>query len=411
MDKKVLEKQFATYVFQQIKEKKLFENESDFTATNLKKYFVKLIEQNREGKIFEALKIFFIFNGTARSLEEQIQRIQESSKTKSLENFFKEKSTPVLDTLLFLATVFEIPIQNLDDFHEYLENNAAKKESKINQNSDNQVVSKKRFIPKNQVLMAAFSVLALFLAIFFYQKYTSIQDRFQNARHKIEHIESLAFSPKPMPDNMIEKDSSKKNTQKNTIQEKKVELTNGKALLYFTNNIYNKSFIYSQQKWGFATDKNGEDMNSLYGEPYNQEIRHLKPEKLLFPTIANKEMHIRFNIKNITNEKLFLDNMYIKILEKYVTNSETMFYNAWLPKLSEEKYQIEINNSVTIYPFSLYLEVEPHQSQHFSFQVKTAPNFTHQIARFSIEISANNGNGKRYVCSSDKNYLVGFLEE
>jgi hypothetical protein len=152
-----------------------------------------------------------------------------------------------------------------------------------------------------------------------------------------------------------------------------------------------------------------EDMNSEYGKPYNTEIRHLKPVEIKSATIANSEIWIRFNVKNVTLNALFLNNIYVKLVSKHDIDDKTMFYNAWLPKVTEQKHEIKLNNYAQTYPLATFLEINSQESKHFSLIVKGEETAKNKIFKFRVYMSCNNGQGNCYTIQSDKDYLVGFL--
>jgi hypothetical protein len=266
---------------------------------------------------------------------------------------------------------------------------------------------------KNNNTFLSFTLVFLLLLILpasflFFKMYF----RYINAETKITEIENLAFYPKEVGKDVVEVDfvsmkkADNKKAQENPTQKAQDEI----SLSFFTNNIFNKSFIYTQNTWDFETDKRGEDMNSEYGAPYNEEIRHLKPDKITAPTLANQQIWIRFNIKNNGKTKIFVDNIALKILNRYDLKEDEVSYDVWFPKsLDEKAVEITLNNFAATYPLSTHTELDANESRFFSLKVFGDESLKKRLIKFRLIVSCTDGAGSRQTIHSDKDYFVGFL--
>ncbi len=397
---KEIRQQFAKYLQQNIgqptdwDEQELGKFSTTPTMTILIKYFTCLVSKYREGEIYEAIHQFYRFNGSVKTLDAQIGSIKGSSKTKSIENFFRGKSIPSDETLLFIAKTFQMPIQNLADFEKYLQTQPPAKENKVPQATP----TKKSY--NQQVFMALLVLLLLIVSIGFYQ-----------AQQQLNQIDSLIFKPRYVGAQIEEKDTTIKKASLKTVQLSNEATAN--SLIFFTNNIYNTAFLHSKQVWSFQTDPKGEDMNSEYGEPYRREIKPIKKEDLKGITLANNEIWIRFNLQNKAEGKLFIDNLNLKIIAQYPINEQVMTHNAWTHKFTEKHYEVLLNRFALSYPMATLIEIEGGESKHFSLKVKNDKEneIENQIVKFRIIISANDGKGKRYTIQSDKDYFLGFMKK
>lgn len=391
--------------------------------TAMRNYVLYLLQTYREGDIYEAIKNLYGFNGSIRLLADQVKQVNESNQHKAIENFFKgTASKPEL--LQFLATIFRYEI-SLAEFeksfvgtqtrvNEVVREDTHKGEesfvgTQTTARGTQTTVSKKQLIWRGATVL----FVVLFLGNFGFEYY-QMANRFAKAETTLALIDSLSFEPKYLTDEIAEKEvvRADKHNGGMSFVRTQTRAANEFAdttepLLYFTNNIYNKKFIYTTKKWNFETDPKGEDINSEYGKPYNEEIRPLKPIESQSVTIANGEIWIRFNLKNNSAQKLYIDNLYLKIVGKYALDSVAVSYNAWLPKANEQVYEIELDNFAQTYPFATFTEISPDEARHFSLKVKGSQSLEKQAVKFQIYASCNDGNGKRYTICSDKIYVLG----
>lgn len=404
---KEIKKQFAAYLRQNIQqpadwdEQELGKFSTTPTATVLNKYFISLLTKYREGEIYEAIHSFYRFNGSIKTLDAQIEYINGSSKTKSMEIFFRGRSIPAEETLLFVAKVLQMPIQNLADFEQYLQTQLPAKENIEPQATLTQTATPTKKSYNQQVFMALLVLLLLIVSIGFYQ-----------AQQQLNQIDSLIFKPRYVGAQIEEKDTTIKTARLKTVQVANKTTANN-SLVFFTNNIYNTSFLHSKQAWNFQTDPKGEDMNSEYGEPYRSEIKPIKKEDMKGITLANNEIWIRFNLQNKAEDKLFIDNLNLKIIAQYPINEQVMTHNMWTHKFTEKHYEVLLNRFALSYPMATLIEIEGGESKHFSLKVKNDKEneIEKQIVKFRIIISANDGKGKRYTIQSDKDYFLGFMKK
>ncbi len=386
--------------------------------TAMRRYILYLLEKYREGEIYEAIRTLYQFNGTICESPDQIKRVNESNQHKAIENFFKGTASQV-ELLQFLARIFSYPVAYEMFEKEYVisEKPNLKPDSVLE--NGNQKTNKK---PYKKTIFLQYGIVALiFLMVLsnFGLEYYQMASRFEQAEKTLDLIDSLSFEPKYLTREIIEQDTQKSFVGTQTKAEEIIEQDEQKSfvkaqtsentepLLYFTNNIFNTKFIYPIQKWHFETDPKGEDINSEYGKPYQEEIRPLKPFDNQAFTIANEEIWIRFNLKNQSDQKLYVDNLYLKIIGKHNLDSVSVAQNAWLPKNNEEIYEIKLDNFAQTYPFATFTALVPKESRHFSLRVSASKSLDKQIVRFRLIISANDGAGKRITIPSDKVYLLG----
>jgi hypothetical protein len=81
---------------------------------SIKNYVLALLKSNREGKIYEAIKVFYEFNGTITELDKQIKQVKESNSQVTIEFFFGG-TTSKIQLLQFLAVIFSYD-SNFADF-------------------------------------------------------------------------------------------------------------------------------------------------------------------------------------------------------------------------------------------------------------------------------------------------------
>lgn len=370
------------------------------TRTAINKYLITLLEKYREGEIYEAIYHFYDFNGTTTSIEAQIKSVKGSDRTKPIENMLRRKVNPAGRVLEFVAKIFQMPIQNLADFEQYLQTQPLAKESTKPQATPTQTATPTKKSYNQQVFMALLVLLLLIVSIGFYQ-----------AQQQLNQIDSMAFKPRYVGAQIEEKDTSIKQASAKIAQLNTETIAN--SLIFFTNNIYNTAFLHSKQAWSFQTDPKGEDMNSEYGEPYRSEIKPIKREDLKGITLANNEIWIRFNLQNKAEGKLFIDNLSLKIIAQYPINEQVVISNAWTHKFTEKHYEVLLNPYALSYPMATLIEIESSESKHFSLKVKSDKDkkIENQIIKFRIIISANDGKGKRYTIQSDKDYFLGFMKK
>jgi len=410
-----LRKSFANYLLENVKKPNDWDEETigafstTPTMTILTKYFIFLVSKYREGEIYEAIHNFYVFNGSIKTIEAQIQWIKKSSKTKSMENLFKRKNIPVDETLEFVAQIFQLRICRLTDFEKHLESQTPAKETENTQPqaTENQNIAQEKKKQYSKLLLGITLLCLLLVSAGFYQT----NQQLSQANSQLALIDSMVFKPKYVGSQIQEKDTTPPKMA--STSQVNVSAKNEKLLTFFTNNIYNAAFIHHKETWNFPTDPKGEDMNSVYGEPYRKEIKPLKQIDFKGVTLANNEIWIRFNLQNEAKEKLFIDNLFLKVTHQYAISEQVVISNAWLPKFTEKHYEVLLNPFALSYPMATFIEIAGGESKHFSLKVKNDKDkqIENQIVRFKIIASANDGKGNRYTIQSDKDYLLGFVKK
>jgi len=370
------------------------------TKTILEKYLVLLVEKHREGSIYEAIHQFYKFSGSLKTVEEQVAYIKNYDRAKSIENIFKGQSSSSEEALLFVAKIFQMPIQNLTDFESYLAMQTKEVPSYKSATIPKKITANvgRKLYSQGLVGFSVFSLIAI--SIGFYQ-----------TKQQLNQVDSMVFKPRYVGSLIQEKDTTAKQLTVKTAHVGTKIAAN--ALVFFTNNIYNAEFLHSKQAWSFQTDPKGEDINSEYGEPYRREIMPLKPADLKNMTLANNEIWIRFNLQNEAEGKLYIDNLFLKIIAQYPVNEQMISYNAWITKFTEKHYEVLLNPFALSYPMATFIEIEGNESKHFSLKVKSDADkkIENQIIKFRIIASANDGKGNRYTIQSDKDYFLGFVKK
>ncbi len=373
--------------------------------TAMRNYIIHLLRTHRSGRIYEAIRERYGFNGSITELDAQIEEVWRKSEHKTVENFFKGTPSKI-EILKFIATIFhfETDYETFEKNYVEPENQTELANNSETQKPDRQPLSYSKISWKYYSL----ATVLIFIFVKMGFEYYQMANRFEKAKDTLAKIDSLSFEPKYLKQEMIEQDKEKSFVGTKTRELGTKTTAKAEPLLYFTNNIYNKKFVFTPQKWDFETDPKGEDINGEYGKPYNEEIRELRTFRTQDATLANEEIWIRFNLRNESGEKLFVDNLFLKIVGKHPIHTAKVEYNAWLPKSSEEVYEVRLDGFAQTYPFATFAEVAPAESRHFSLKVKGVESLDKQILRFKIYASCNDGKGKRYTISSDKTYVLAF---
>ncbi len=257
---------------------------------------------------------------------------------------------------------------------------------------------------KSKVFIAA-SLLLVAISAYAYRLHNYIEDK----KDQLAYINQISFTPVVADSGLLEASVSIETT---ATSANTTTVTTDNPLVFYTNNIYNGKFLYTTDKWDFATDQNGEDMNSPYGEPYKDQLKGLFKTPNNLPTIANKSIWLRFNVLNKGSQKLYIDNIKLEKVGTYKINPQKVKWNNWItPKDGEKRFELLLTHEPQVAAIVAFAEVPPQNPQHFSLVIHTDASCESYIYQFRLVISANDAQGKRYTITSDKVYSIGRLSE
>ena len=426
------------------------------TVTTIHRYCIRVLEENSEPEKIEKIKVFFVLPKGNVSLDKVLLELQQSvdSKAKPIALLFQGKTNqPEEITLSCAAFLINSPIQTLEEFRQWkelhskdktleLENKfelekispeIAEKETEIAE-KETEITEKETKIAEKETEKAEketekaeiekpkigfwkkyfkeISIAAsLLLLVTFSYKYYTMLSYVDTQKEKLAYIEQITFKPVVADSNFRENTPISKNTDFDSTNNKAGEEKITNPLSFHTNNIYNGKFLYSSEKWNFETNTEGEDMNSKYGEPYRENLKSVVNMPTNIPTIANKNMQIRFNIKNSSGKTLYIDNVKLEKIATYHLDTKKVKWSNWITqKAGEQKYKVTLTHTSTIIPILDFKEVTNNQAQHFSLEIDGDASCENYIYNFRLVISANDGNGNRYNVVSDKTYYLGFLD-
>jgi hypothetical protein len=433
------------------------------TVTTIHRYCIRVLEENSEPEKIEKIKVFFVLSKGNVSLDKVLLELERSveNKAKSIAKIFQGITVaPKEITLSFAAFLINSPIQTLEEFRQWkelhskdktleLENKfelekispeIAEKETEIAE-KETEITEKETKIAEKETEKAEketekaeketekaeiekpkigfwkkyfkeISIAAsLLLLVTFSYKYYTMLSYVDTQKEKLAYIEQITFKPVVADSNFRENTPISKNTDFDSTNNKAGEEKITNPLSFHTNNIYNGKFLYSSEKWNFETNTEGEDMNSKYGEPYRENLKSVVNMPTNIPTIANKNMQIRFNIKNSSGKTLYIDNVKLEKIATYHLDTKKVKWSNWITqKAGEQKYKVTLTHTSTIIPILDFKEVTNNQAQHFSLEIDGDASCENYIYNFRLVISANDGNGNRYNVVSDKTYYLGFLD-
>lgn len=367
-----LQQQFAQYIIEHIgrpstwDEAILGQFDPKLTQYRLNRFIIHLLSHHRSGALYDSIHSFYGFNGSITTLEAQELHVKESSRMKAVENFLRGKTVPQLPTLEFVACLFELPCISLSDFEAYKA--ALPVQEQESQLSLSPAVPR-RFITWFSARQIAAYTACLLLVLVLLFRFHFLQTELQTAQAQLRQIDERAFVPRYALTGLVENIEASQLPAEGLVWPSPVR-EGQSPLVFYTNNIYNSSFLHSSKAWGFPTDPKGEDMNSEYGEPYRKDIMPLLPADIHGTTLANGEMWIRFNLQNTLPQSLFIDNLSLKIIQYYPIDKQAARFNTWLPKSSEKQYELSLNRFALTYPIATLVEIGNGQSKHFSLKIK-----------------------------------------
>ncbi len=374
----------------------------EFPASSnmLQKYFKHILEQRTGRDKRTALEKHYKLN-SKDSIDKKMFEIE--GRTRSIYNFFENKTVPFEKNLNFIAFIFDVPICSLNEFIEnneiqekILENNltendvAATKNSVNVETKQNTKVSKKTKSFRKPVFISLFfmSVISVFYIGF---RYSMAQN---NKNNKLAYSSVM---PVYIGDTLFERIAVIEDSQQDT------------GLHFHTINIFNDKCLSKNSAWSFDTDPNGEDMNSKYGSPFNEEIKSLHSILNGRTTIANQMMEIHFNISNNTDKNLYFSNLKVSVLKTFDAEAEKAEYNLYQSRTAEEVFNIVLSDK-NMYGFTVSKkEIKPNEAIFCRCKITGDDKCNGLIYKIKIVADFVDANGKHFQTKSDKNYLIGFL--
>jgi len=384
------------------------------TISTYQKYFGYILKQNNNSEKVEAIEKRYKLNKSDK-VEKKIKIID--GRPRSITKFFNEKIVPYDKNLYFIAVVFDAPIKTIEEFVKRQENEKkqltkkpekAKKESF---NIDNEIISEinepkedqndrlKQFFTKNKKIIGSVSlILLLFISVFLFQKYG------KNNELKAENMHPIisTFFPREMADSLYVKKTTANNSE-NILSED--------TILLHTVNIFNDKCLYKNSDWSFSTDPEGEDMNSKYGTPFNDEIKTHFNVLNGRTTIANEYMDIHFNIENLKNKTLYFSNLKIKIIDTHDAKVEKAKYNMYEIRSSEVIFEIILDDKNMKGCSANKEELKNGEALFCKLRIKGSEFCNNLIYELQIIADFSDIKGNHYQGVSDKNYFIGFVAE
>ncbi len=443
--KEDLQKEFAAFLRKSI-EQPIAELPKEFqktviTVATIRNYCSRIILEDKEIEKINYIKKFYLLTGSPKNIPKDkalemtaidllLHELEENKDAaKPVAGLFKNKTeAPNENTLAFAAFLINLPIYSLEEFKQWKakhlatteENNKQSHQTTENTDSTAQTTAQapktiEVTTPENptktptfwqkyapQLFIAASLVLVAISAYAY-----SLRSYLTERTDKLAYIDQLTFTPVRADSGLLEA-----NVSAQTSDVLPTAPATDNPLVFYTNNIYNGKFLYTTDKWDFATDQKGEDMNSPYGEPYKDQLKGLFKTPNSLPTIANKSIWLRFNVLNKGNQKLYIDNIKLEKVGTYKINPNKVKWNNWItPKDGEKRFELLLTHEPQVAAVVAFAEVPPQNPQHFSLVVNTDTSCENHIYQFRLVVSANDAQGKRYTITSDKVYSLGRLSE
>jgi len=368
-----------------------------FTST--KKYCEHLVMNKDDMNENDLLKIPHIYTFFGYSEQEGSFKdwISTSNKTKAIENFFKKDNyIPINKTLDFIGVLFDAPLSSLAAFRANLQK--AKEEEVVAV----QPPKVRELKVKTSISYLVVAVTVVLLSSLAYLIYSNASLKKQN-NSQASIIGELEFNPKNVEEVSL---------VSAVLEENEDETANSHGLSYYTNHIYNTDFIVPKDKWTFNIDPKGEDINSDYGKPFSNELRPLYKDVINDKvTIANNQMLIRLNIRNNTESKWVIDNIYLKKTDQYTPEINKVYKNSWSVKEGELSYGFEMNKYASIYPLTTFIELKPGEAKYFAMNITGDHSCNGAIFKYKIVFSGNGSKGNNITIESDKEYYLGFYNK
>ncbi len=400
------------------------------TQTNYQKYFGKILEENTNQLKIQAIEAHYKLDNDI-SLKKKIELI--NGRPRSIVNFYNGDSMPYESGLKFIALVFEYPIKTLEQYvvwqkeqkENELKEEAKKKEQQeyeIKKQAINNIVvglkeeahkKEEQIKPKEaqkttkvgitgwKKIITKFIALPIgFLLILFFTY--SIVNNIYN-----QNINKNSVIPKYVGSEIFVNNSG---DNEPAVHPDSVGLLFAE---YHTVNIFNDKFIFTNNKWKFVTDPNGEDMNSKYGTPYNETITELSPTQTGSINIANQKIDINFNIENTNKKNLYFSGYVIKIISTFDAKANKAEYNLYKSMSHEMKLsQVEFLDDKKAYSFQTDKELIKSGNVVFcKIPISIATHsYRNKILEFEIIIDLVDKKSNHYEIKSDKTYFIANLK-
>lgn len=295
------------------------------TSYMFQRYFTHILTENKNTKKIACIEKRFRIKKDS-DLVSKIKTID--GKSRSIEKFFTDKTIPHENNLNFIALVFDAPIHNFADFLKSQTKPSAQEKTELTKQSD-KTQKTNNFKINNKVLLLAASVIVLLISIY---PISILLDNKTTTNEKILQ-EHAGFFPQNLSLDFVE--NSYELTDNKRIR------TNTDTVLMHTLTIYNDQAVYTQDNWSFATDAKGEDMNSGYGKPFNEDIISVKPMLKGTVTLARERMDIHFNIQNLYDTPLFFVGLKLNVDTTFSATVENAKYNLYKPFGRELFYNLK----------------------------------------------------------------------
>ena len=393
---------FAAYIRSNKQAPKDWDNDIGsfaFTSTMIRKYFCSIVENEDNTNRIQLIRQFYDIS-SEKSQDELLEYIKDTgfNKTKTIENFFRTQTTPDMNTLNLIATLF-CPIKNHHDFQ-----GAGKSEKSFIPITWLNVLGVQNRLRRHEWVLSVVVVLLIVTLgslVFYIPSHITQNELLQQ---KSALIDQLAFHPTVVPSDSIVLGSAE--SGKSGISQNKEAI-----LEFFTNNIYNTYYLLPKRAWNFPIDSLGEDINSKYGAPYNTALYNTLLQASKGTSIANKNMKIRFNISNPSDEDWVIDNLYLEITDVYELSDHESKKAIWSSKSLEKSYTVELIGQKRVYPLEVFENIPKGNAVFFALDIRTEDSHLEgKIIRFKIKLSANNGKGSKTNITSDKSYLLGYVK-
>jgi len=415
------------------------------TVHYLQIYFEQILRENSNSLKIKAINNFYELN-EIHSLEKKIEKID--GLPRSIQNFFVKKTAPNEDRLNFIALIFESPISTLREFETLREHKQQAAEVAVEaevtssftetepvfvkeenfQNAEYQINNdissppetniiffkpkRKFFLNTRKRRIVIFISIALVIIAFVAVKanYASLA----NASLVNAAAES-GFMPIYVGDSLFVGSTVSLNVLENDEQINEIQTHSPldsaqivENLQYATVSIYNNQYLYSLRLWNFEVDKNGEDMNSKWGAPYNTDIVELYPTLKNTITLSNNEMELTFNISNRNNLSLFFHSIKLKILERIPITPEHTSYNiySFCNTLSNFRLAVELSNHNLYGIVTNHTEIASNKAQFCKLRVHNSSENENTICKFRISVDLVDAAGNHYIVESNKDYFI-----
>ena len=461
--KKNLQTEFADFLRASIQHpiteipKEFYDTTYNFTEVTIRNYCQRVIEEDTNLEKIKRIKEFYGLKGNPKSSNISVDTTEIDKLLEELEEH-KGKAKPVANllrgltdapnerTLCFAAFLINLPFTTIEEFRQWKIAKKIKEQKIVEEtiifaeeipkteitnieekvasvDTKTDIVIPKTFFQKHKYkfTIAASIILLVVCSAYNLKEYYNLKAYVDENKEKLAIIEQISFKPiiadSELVENITKSNITNQNIDNQVVTENSKQITANVEILemplsFYTNNIYNGKFLFTTDKWNFETDITGEDMNSKYGEPYQNQLKSLRKLPNTQPTIANKSIWIRFNVMNKSNTKLYVDNIKLEKLATHAINNKIVKWSNWItPKDGEKRFELALSHEPQIVAVVPFAEIAANSPQHFSLIINCDDTCENYIYKFKLVISANDGQGNRYNVSSDRIYTLGLVNE